>query len=390
VNRIWERHDETWRDPAQIVSHWQDAGSVDPSVLRFRTYGGWWDALATRDITLIVSREYEHLLMGLSVEDGRPSISFMPMPHPSGVVADRRRGVVHVASTRNPNQVFDLVPVRGLRPRGDVRSDSPGARPLVPIRTRFFPGSLYMHDLALVGGALHANAVGENAVIRLNDDGTYRRVWWPRCIERPDGPLFGRNHLQLNSIAAGPRINGSFFSASTDQVSARRPGHRNFPVDGRGVIFSGRTREPIVRGLTRPHSARLLGNTLWVANSGYGELAVYMDGRAETVRRLPGWTRGLTFHHRVAFVGTSRVISRFRQYAPGLDVDSSRCGVHAVDTRSGEILGGIEWPAGNQVFGIDWVPREQAAGFVFTARNRRSDWPRKLFYAFSTRGNRGS
>ena len=35
----------------------------------------------------------------------------------------------------------------------------------------------------------------------------------------------------------------SYFSASTDTVSARRPGHRNFAVNRRGVIFSGATRE---------------------------------------------------------------------------------------------------------------------------------------------------
>ena len=46
--------------------------------------------------------------------------------------------------------------------------------------------------------------------------------------------------------------------------SARRPGHLNFPVDGRGVIFSGRTRDVVATGLTRPHSARLHEGTITV------------------------------------------------------------------------------------------------------------------------------
>src|SRR5439155_12290356 len=121
----------------------------------------------------------------------------------------------------------------------------------------FFPGSLYMHDLAFIRNRLHANAVGSNAVIEIEDSGTWRRTWWPRAIERDGVPEFRLNFLQLNSIAAGASLQQSFFSASTDELSARRPGHLNFPVDRRGVIFSGRTREPIVRGLTRPHSARL-------------------------------------------------------------------------------------------------------------------------------------
>src|SRR5206468_1348209 len=138
----------------------------------------------------------------------RPSISWLPLPHPSGMAVDRRRGIVHVASTRNPNQVFDLRPAapsaNGRRP-GDART-------LVPVRARFFPGGLYLHDLALIGGRLHANAVGQNAIVRLDDDGSWRRVWWPRCIETRRGPLFARNYLQLNSIAGGRTLATSYFS----------------------------------------------------------------------------------------------------------------------------------------------------------------------------------
>jgi uncharacterized protein (TIGR03032 family) len=258
-------------------------------------------------------------------------------------------------------------------------------RPLVPIRSRFYPGCLYLHDLALFGDALHANAVGQNAVVRLDADGRHERVWWPRCIEADTGPVFGRNHLQLNSIAAGADLAGSYFTASTDTLGTRRPGHRNFAVDRRGVIFSGRTREVIARGLTRPHSARLHASRLWVDNSGYGELGIVQSGRFEPVARLPGWTRGLCFHGSVAFVGTSRVIPRFRRYAPGLAVDRSVCGVHAVDTGSGELLGSLVWPRGNQVFAIAGMPRELGSALPFAAGTGRSTRrERTLFYAFAT------
>ena len=45
-------------------------------------------------------------------------------------------------------------------------------------------------------------------------------------------------------------------------------------------------------------------------------------GRADRdAPTLPGWTRGLWFHGSTAFVGASRVIPRFSNYAPGFDVD---------------------------------------------------------------------
>jgi uncharacterized protein (TIGR03032 family) len=375
---LWERHGEEWRDPAQIASQWREAAGTDPQLLRSKARGRFWELLEERALTLIVTREYEHLIMALSVAEGRPHVTFMPLPHPSGIAIDNVRRSVHVASTRNPNQIYEFEPVTG-----------DADRPLVPVRSTFLPGSLYLHDLAFVGGELHGNAVGHNAVVALPREGGWNRVWWPRSIEGAAGPDFTQNYLQLNSIAAGPTLGASYFSASAAEPSARRPGHQNFPVDGRGVVFGGATREPVAAGLTRPHSARLSGGRLWVDNSGYGELVAIADGHVETVARLPGWTRGLWLGDGLAFVGTSRVIPRFRAYAPGLDVDASVCGVHAVDLGTGSVLGSVVWPAGNQIFGIEAVDTAITGGFPFTvARGAATDTARTraIFYSFSTGG----
>src|SRR5581483_7375199 len=125
------------------------------------------------------------------------------MPHPSGIACDRRRATMFVASTRNPNQLFELAPARGALERLDAGDPLLEGKPLVPVRTSYFPGSLYMHDLAFVGGELHANAVGLNAVVRLTGPDGWRAVWWPKAIDTPSGPDLRRNYLQLNSIAAG-------------------------------------------------------------------------------------------------------------------------------------------------------------------------------------------
>lgn len=371
---LWARHDAEWRDPAQVASLWEEAGELDPALLRFRARGDFWDVLDGLEATLLVSREYEHLVVALTVMDGRPLATFFRLPHPSGLVYDGERRVLHLASTRNPNQILELAPVAG---RGT----------LIPVSARFYPGRTYLHDLALVGGVLHANAVGQNLVVRVEATGTLTPAWWPRCVETRRRPCVERNHIQLNSIAAGKSLAQSFFTASTDEIAPRKPGHRNFSVDGRGVVFSGRTREPVARGLTRPHSARLHGGRLWVANSGYGETGIVEDGRFLAVTRLPGWTRGLAFASGIAFAGTSRVIPRFSRYAPGLDPSTSRCALHALDARSGKVLGSLDWPEGNQIFAIDWAPRRSVSGFPFGARRRsESKASRELFYSFDLDG----
>ena len=252
AQKLWSVHNTEWRHPVQITSQWREAIAVDPRLLRFKTHGRFWEVLKQTRATLLVTREYEHLVIALCAENSRPRVSYLPLPHPSGLAVDRRRGVVHLASTRNPNVIYELEPVSAISPRLDLKNTRPNElKPLVPTRARFFPGCLYLHDLALRGKELLANAVGENAVLRIATDGSYKRIWWPRCIEEKGKPRFEQNHIQLNSIAAGRDLDHSFFSASSDCIAARRPGHRNFPVDRRGVIFSGATREPIVRGLTR-------------------------------------------------------------------------------------------------------------------------------------------
>lgn len=380
LTRRWSEHHGRWRDPAQALAVW-DGTPADPALLAARASGEWWDVIDRLRITLLITREYEHLLLAASMAAGRPRLSHLALPHPSGLAVDRRRRRVMVASTRNPNQLFELAPIDAMLARADRPAPTVEDRPLLPIRSALHPGALYLHDLAYIGADLHGNSAGQNAVARFGADAVgHRLVWWPRSVERQGRPIIDRNYLQLNSIAAGATLTDSFFTASTDRMSGRRPGHLNFPVDRRGVLFSGATREPVARGLTRPHSARLHGGRVWIDDSGYGQLVATRGGSLDTVASLPGWTRGLCIHRGIAFVGTSRVIPRFSHYAPGLIPERSRCAVHALELRSGRLLGSLTWPNGNQIFAIDWIPRTWSYGLPFKrGRNGRASG---IFYTF--------
>jgi len=377
-------HNEMFRDPMEVICGLTEIKSVSRNAMDYEVQGSWWDILQEFGITLLATREYEHLVLALQADDAsKPNITMLRIPHPSGLAVDRVREKVFIACTRNPNQVFGFAPSQKLMHRLDVEDMPVEDKPLMPTFSRFYPGCLYLHDLALIGDDLYANSVGQNAVVRFESAGLPRRVWWPKCIETGQGPVFGRNHLQLNSIAAGKSIKESFFSASTDELSFPLPGDPNFSVDRRGVIFAGASREVVARGLTRPHSARIYDRRLWVDNSGYGEVGYIEDGEFHCLSRLPGWTRGLCFFKDVMFVGTSKVLPRFRGYAPGLDIASSNCGIYAVDIQSAKILGSIVWPSGDQIFSLEWMPQEMSKGFAFRWPSDGSEERiRKLFYSY--------
>lgn len=379
-DELWSAHEGTWRQPEQVISHWQDAESVDKRLLECKVEGQWWETLAKLGITIIVGREYEHLAVSMSADE-EPRVSFLPLPHPSGIAVSPDEESVFIASTRNPNQIFEFKPSQGLLSRKDRACAAPDGAPLLPVKSQFIAGCFYLHDLAFIGDSLYGNAVGRNAIVRFDGSNEIDPIWWPKCIERDgDKPDFEQNYIQLNSIAAGKTIEESFFSASSDEVAALRPGHPDYPVDRRGVIFSGQTRQPICRGLTRPHSARQHNGRLWVDNSGYGEFGYVEGEQFVPVRKLDGWTRGLCMVGNVAFIGVSRVIPKFKQYAPGLDVDKSSCGVVALNLRTGEVLGSVTWPWGNQIFAIESLSSKKSKGFPFVV-NDQNDLT-GLFYAF--------
>src|SRR5262249_368905 len=66
-------------------------------------------------------------------------------------------------------------------------------------------------------------------------------------------------------------------------------------------------------------------------------------GDVETVAELPGFTRGLTFHGPYAFVGVSQVRESVFRGLPIVQRPHRSCGVWAVDTRTGSVVGSLEF-----------------------------------------------
>src|SRR5665213_3255856 len=76
-----------------------------------------------------------------------------------------------------------------------------------------------------------------------------------------------------------------------------------------GVLLDVESGEPILTGLSMPHSPRLHDGNLWLLESGDGSLGTVdvASGTYSKVAEMPGFTRGLDFCGPVAFVGLSQV-----------------------------------------------------------------------------------
>jgi uncharacterized protein (TIGR03032 family) len=373
--KLFEKQNKALRDPQEILSAPLHYAGIETSSLEFVAGRSFASLLDKLGITLIITREYEHLVMALSAGK-KLRQSFISLPHPSGVAVDRNNNAVYVAATRNPNQVFELKPVQGYMRRDGNRS-KPGPEFLMPARVKFFPGAAYLHDLAFIGNELHGNSVGQNGILKIdmNSPATGKICWSPKSMKGKHSA----NHLQLNSIAAGKNISSSFFSASAERPLKQKPGDKDFPVDGTGVIFSGKSGEVCARGLTRPHSARLHEGKLYVNNSGYGEFGFIEHEKFVPLIKLPGWTRGLCFYRNYVFIGVSRVLPKFKMYAPGLDHKEAMCGIFVYDLNTNRVISSFEWPGGNQVFGIEWIERKITSGFIYEKAEGTSEDQKDVF-----------
>ena len=375
--KLRQKQSEAIREPYEVICGSYEANGITQQSLEYNIRGKFLSILEKLNVTLLVTREYEHLVIGLNAKKGKLNQSFLHLPHPNGIAVNKKKTKVYIASTRSPSQIVELSLVNDLMKRDGHNGTATKQKVLVPSRAKYYAGAYYFHDLAMIGDKLYANSVGKNGVMEINmDTATSEKIVWSPLPPKSQNA----NYLQLNSIAGGKTLADSYFSASAEKPGEYRPGDLKFPVDKKGVIFAGRTKKVIARDLTRPHSAKLYKNKLWVNNSGYGEFGQIENGEFKVYMRFDGWTRGLAFFDNFAFVGVSKIIPKYKIYAPGIKGDVQECSVYAIDLEKKKVVGSIEWPYGNQIYGIEWMDADKCSGFPFTQAGPSSESEKDLFF----------
>ena len=318
---------------------------------------------------LAFTREYEHAFGIITAASTQLAISYLEMPHPSGI-ARGHDGSIYVLSTRTPHLLYRFRQIQ----------DSGHEHYLIPDLIKVLPGCLYAHELLAIDSRLFMNATGLNKVVSLPIDftGDLKTDYLPGFI--PDGLT---NCMQLNSLCRDHT--NTFYSTCFSTIKSNfKPWKDEVGPLNKGGIIRHSDDQVIVRDLTCPHSARIRDNRLFYCNSGFGEVrSCNLDGSDDTViATVDGFTRGLIIHDDFIFVGLSRVQEGKNQYAPGVSPQSSKCGIATIDRHSGEIVNILEWGNGAQIFDIQLIPREagQALYLPQSRDTSLNDAPSRLFY----------
>jgi uncharacterized protein (TIGR03032 family) len=223
-------------------------------------------------------------------------------------------------------------------------------------RAAHVTGDIQGHELALVGGRTWIVNTAFSCLCTLDDERfTFVPQWKPRFIDR----LAGEDRCHLNGLAVEDG-KVAYVTAMGETNTAQ--GWRERKADG-GVVIDVDSGEVVTRGLCMPHSPRVHDRQLFVLDSGRGLLCTVDErsGRRTTVAALPGYARGLAFAGRIAFVGLSKI--REKDLFGGLPIAEShgeeqrKCGVAAVDLRSGQVIAFLWFEAGcTEIFDLRVLP----------------------------------
>jgi uncharacterized protein (TIGR03032 family) len=201
-------------------------------------------------------------------------------------------------------------------------------------------GDVDAHDVAFLpdGKPVFVNTLF-SCVATVSEGYSFRPLWRPPFISR----LAPEDRCHLNGLALEDGRPRYVTLVSNSDVA---DGWRDRRADG-GVLMEIPTNEPLLQGLSMPHSPRVHDRRLWLLNSGTGELG-FLDRvgkKFEPIAFCPAYARGLAFVGQYALVGLS--LARENRTFQGLLLDAalaargaeSRCGLLVIDTKTGDTTG---------------------------------------------------
>jgi uncharacterized protein (TIGR03032 family) len=217
-------------------------------------------------------------------------------------------------------------------------------------------GDIGIHEIAWVGGELWIVSTRFSCLATLNPEYSFVPRWRPPFISA----LAAEDRCHLNGLAVVEGQPGFVTALGTTDT---KDGWRADKPHG-GCLMEVKSGAIISRGLSMPHSPRWHDGKLWVLESGTGQLALVdaANGRREKVAEVPGFARGLAFSGTHAFIGLSKI--RKTSAMDGVPLAERReqlkCGVAAVDLRSGQVMAILEFQtAVEEIFDVQVLPAQR-------------------------------
>jgi uncharacterized protein (TIGR03032 family) len=220
-------------------------------------------------------------------------------------------------------------------------------------RSSRYTGEIQAHELAWAGDELWIVNTAFSCLCTLHPRHSFEPRWRPPFVST----LAAEDRCHLNGLAMAdgrPKYVTVLAESDTPQGWRRVKSAAGCLID----VPSGET---VASGLAMPHSPRVHGGHAWVLNSGVGRLCRVepATGRCQDVTELPGYTRGMAMLGPYAFIGLSKIreTSTFGGVPIAERRDELKCGVGAIDLRTGRLAAHLEFVAGvDEIFDVVALP----------------------------------
>jgi uncharacterized protein (TIGR03032 family) len=255
--------------------------------------------------------------------------------------------------------------------RVEVFTNHPGLAKAYPGRpnhfdTMFFPrttyhtGMLDLHDLHWTSKGLIAVNTRYSCLCRFDYRYNFSPFWKPSFISE----LVPEDRCHLNGLAMR---NGSPAYVTALGSGNIKESWRN-GIERNGILIDIENNEVILEGLCMPHSPRLHNGSIYLLESGNGNLVKFnlLTREKELVCHLSGFARGLAFTDNYAFIGMSKIREESKT-AKVLPVSklAQESGVVLVDLKTNEIIGKIKYEGGiDEIYDLQIIENTSKAALV--------------------------
>src|SRR5262245_33923011 len=271
------------------------ASPAAPTAVEFRytQTDSFVESLDQLGASLLVSTYQANKLLAVRAGGGGLSTLVRTFDRPMGLAAAGGRLAL---GTRK--EVWYLSNAPDIAPRVEPAGRHDAC--FVP-RASHVTGDIAVHEVAWAGEELWVVNTRFSCLCTLHPDHSFVPRWRPPFVTALAAE--DRCHLNGLSIVDGqPRYATAL--GETDTPEGWRP-HK----ESGGCLIDIRAGVVIARSFAMPHSPQVHLGRLWLLDSGRGYVVTVdpATGRSDSVAELPGYTRGLAFHGRYAFVGLSQI-----------------------------------------------------------------------------------
>jgi len=300
--------------------------------------------LAAQRATLLVSTYQAGKLVTIGANRGELTLSFHNFERPMGIA---RSECSLAVGTHRQIWLLDEAPLvaQRMEPAGRYQT-------CFLARSSHYTGDIQCHEMAWLRGELWIVNTLFSCLCTLAPRHSFVPRWQPPFIRE----LAAEDRCHLNGMAVE---DGEVRYVTALGETNEQRGWRAGKATG-GCLIEVPSGHIVARGFCMPHSPRVYGQRIWLLDSGAGRL-ISLDrgtGRFETAAKLPGYLRGLSIVNDIAFVGLSKIreTSTFGGVPLADQRDELKCGVAAVDLRSGELRGTLEFHSGvSEIFDVSVV-----------------------------------